>query len=457
VAPASRAVRTARVPPVDVSSLIARGCYDCLRQAFDAASEEGARARVSEAALLLAARSKELGLPFEPWLERARSSLPAGPDWTMYVEIVKALRIDPLSGDKDAILTELALRRAGREQVSGWREDLKVGPGSPVFRTYLDLSLACGFQATEVEGAVASARETFADMPLIVYRIGLCGVGSQSPLVAMREADPGFVDLDLPIARFALDVSQQPDQEEALRRFAGLQAAFPESPVFPASIGSVHQEREEWSDALGAYEAALALVPEHRDALLGRIVSLSNLARHGEAIAAATRLLELGNWFMGAGHFWRAWNNYHLGQIESARGDVDRAKTLMVNAPTFVLSGMIDWRQKQLEASEREFVEALKVDAGQCEAAAMLGTVRTEKQLWAEAAAAFQQAVRCFDLTVTVRREVIARIESGPGSEAGKAHLIATQERVIAEAERHRDDAAQNVDEIMRRLGPSSR
>jgi hypothetical protein len=118
---------------------------------------------------------------------------------------------------------------------------------------------------------------------------------------------------------------------------------------------------------------------------------------------------------------------------------------------------MIDLRQKQLDASEGQFVEALKVDAGQCEAAALLGTVRTEKQLWAEAAAAFQQAVRCFDLTVTVRREVIAKIASGPGSEAGKARLIATQERVIAEAERHRDDAARNADEIQRRLGPSSR
>jgi tetratricopeptide (TPR) repeat protein len=450
-------VKLTPAAPADVSPLIVRGCYTCLKMAFDRASQAGAHAHATEAALLLAARSKELGLPFEPWLDRARERMPTGPDWTMYAEIVEALRIDPLGGNKDAILTELALRRTGRETVSGWREDLKVGPGSALFRAYLDLSLACGSQTAEQEGAVASARDAFPDAPLIAYRIGLCGMGSRTPLVAMRDADPELVDLDLPIARFALDPSQQPDQEEALRRFASLRTAFSDSPVLPASIGNVHQERAEWIEALGSYDATLALVPGHRDALLGRVVSLSNLGRHDEAISSATSLLELGNWFMGAGHFWRAWNNYHLGQIESARADVDRAKTLMVNAPTFVLSGMIDWRQKQLDASEAEFVEALKVDAGQCEAAALLGTVRTEKRLWAEAAAAFQQAVRCFDLTVTVRREVIARIAAGPGSEAGKARLIATQERVIAEAERNRDDAARNADETQRRVGSGSR
>jgi tetratricopeptide (TPR) repeat protein len=262
--------------------------------------------------------------------------------------------------------------------------------------------------------------------------------------------------VDLPLARFALDVTQQPDQEDALHRFAQLRAAFPSSPLFTASIGGLHQDREEWVDALAAYDATLALAPTHREALLGRVVSLSNLGRHEEAIASATRMIDLGSWLMGAAHFWRAWNEYHLDAIEAARADIDRAKTLMVNAPTYVLSGMIEVREKRVETGEAEFVEALKIDAGQCEAAALLGTVRAETRRWTQALSAFQQAQQCFDLTVRLRRDLIERITKGPGSETGKAWLIAVQHRAMAEAERHRNDAAQSAAEIQKRLGPSS-
>src|SRR5215510_13978116 len=63
----------------DITALIARGCYQCLEEAYRKATESavdpssGAPGNplAFEASLLLAARSKELGLPYEPWLERA--------------------------------------------------------------------------------------------------------------------------------------------------------------------------------------------------------------------------------------------------------------------------------------------------------------------------------------------------------------------------------------------------
>src|ERR1700740_1917189 len=67
-----------------IDTLIERGCYQCLQQAYDAAVAAADRARTCETALLLAARAKELGLPFAPWLDRARGSMPPGPDWTDY-------------------------------------------------------------------------------------------------------------------------------------------------------------------------------------------------------------------------------------------------------------------------------------------------------------------------------------------------------------------------------------
>jgi tetratricopeptide (TPR) repeat protein len=272
---------------------------------------------------------------------------------------------------------------------------------------------------------------------------------------AARE-DPAFGDADLPLGRNALD-SERPDQEEALRRFGAAREAFPESPVITASIGDVHREREEWADALEAYDATLALVPTHRDALLGRTIALSNLGRHDDAIASATRLLELGNWFTGGASFWRAWNEYNLGRIDAARADVDDARRRGNSAATLVLSGMVAWRQEQLDAAEQDFQAALDIDRGQCEAAALQGGVRAARSRWEEAIASFEHAQQCFDLTIAVHRKLIEEIATGPGSAMGKAGQAARHERAIADAQRNRADAVQNVAAIQKRSNPGGR
>src|SRR5439155_27048351 len=135
--------------------------------------------------------------------------------------------------------------------------------------------------------------------------------------------------------------------------------------------------------------------------------------------------------FAGEGYYWRAWNEYHLARIGESRADTDHAKQLMRDAPVLVLSGMIEWHEHRLDSGESELPTALTMDAGQCEAAFMLGTVRAEGQQWVSAAAAFELAQRCYDLSVTLRRETIARIAAGPGSEAGKARLIERQQRAM--------------------------
>ena len=61
-------------PPVeDLVAAIGHGCYRCLEQAYDVAQARGVRPLAFEAAALLVLRSKELGLPYAPWLERVRS------------------------------------------------------------------------------------------------------------------------------------------------------------------------------------------------------------------------------------------------------------------------------------------------------------------------------------------------------------------------------------------------
>ena len=171
------------------------------------------------------------------------------------------------------------------------------------------------------------------------------------------------------------------------------------------------------------------------------------------ALLLATRILELGSWFTGEAYYWRAWNEYHLARIVEARADTDRAKPMMHSAPVLVLSGMIEWHERRLDESEAELLDALTIDAGQCEAAFLLGAVRAERRQWSSGAAAFVLAQRCYDLSVTLRRETIARITAGPGSDEGKARQIARQQRAMTEEAQHREEAAQNAAQLQKRAG----
>ena len=442
-------------PAVDAQTLIRRGCYSCLEAAFAAATDSGAGDTAFETALLLTLRSKELGLPFSHWLERARASMPASLGWHDYVEMVASLPADPWSGDRDEILIESSRHRRPRPALDEWRRQLTTGPGSSVFRAYLDLSLACGpFMTDQRETATAAVLQQFGDVPLLEYRVATCG--QTSPLHVLLDNDPDFVDVHLELGRSALQ-RERPDHDEALSRFRSAGAAFPASPTITASIGGVHQEREEWTGALDAYDATLALVPSHRDALLGRAVSLSHLLRHDAAVASATRLLELGNWFVADAHYWRAWNEYRQGLIPAARADVDRAKALNRDAPTLILSGVIGWREKQLESAETEFEAALNLDYGQCEAASYLGGVRAERQEWPESLAAFQHAEQCFELSLVARRKAIEELSAAESSTETASRQIASHERAIAEAEMRRDEAARSAAAIRRHLSSVSR
>jgi tetratricopeptide (TPR) repeat protein len=202
---------------------------------------------------------------------------------------------------------------------------------------------------------------------------------------------------------------------------------------------------------LAAYEAALALIPSHPDALLGRTISLSQLQQHPEAIAAATQLIDGGRWYLGQAFYWRAWNHFNAGDNAAARADADRTRSLMVNATVFLLSGLIEWRAPRLPTAEKEFEQAIAMDFGQCLAALYLGGVRTEQAQVPGAIAALQQARQCFDLTIAVHRAAIEKINAGAGSTSSKARGVAREERVIADAERRKEQATKTLESLQRR------
>jgi tetratricopeptide (TPR) repeat protein len=430
---------------VEIEQLIRQGCYRCLEQAYADAATRGSATQAFEAAALLVLRSKELGLPTEPWLGHARARAAADTALTPYLTMVEAIPPHPMSDDRD-LLFDVRTRSQARSSLQAWRDSLDTGPTSSVFRMYLDVALICGFGTLkENDESFSGQLDADARAPIYQYRIGVCDGAHASRLRTLRAADSAYVDADFALGRYALDDPVNPDQDEALGRLRSAYTAFPRSPAIGVTIGNVYRRWEEWSDALAAYDAVLTMSPQHPEALIGRVIALSRLTRPDEAIQTATALIDAGQWHLGEAYYWRGWNQLGLKQHQLARTDADRAKTLMSNAAVFVLSGVIEWRLRRLDTAEKEFERAIAIDFGECEAALDLGIVRDELRKPAEALAAFQQARQCYDLSIALRREAIASIQAGPGSDTAKARESARHQRELTDLQDRRDEAVRAI------------
>jgi len=447
-------------PPVmqsaDIERLIERGCYRCLERAWTLSRERGLSELAFETAALLTLRAGELGITGQSWLQTAREAVSGDPLRTQYLEMVAAVPGDPLSGQRDDLLVETQLRRRSESLLPAWRESLRSGGGSDVFRQYLELTLACQVDTSRERGdEVALIMVAMPAVPLLQYRAGTCSARSRrdnaETLQLARQAESELVDADYALGKYALADEEAPDEEEALRRFQSAATAFPSSVAIAVSVGNLYQRWEEWKSALAAFDAALALMPAHPDALLGRTISLSQLQQHPEAIAAATQLIDGGRWYLGQAFYWRAWNHFNAGDNVAARSDADRTRSLMVNSTVFLLSGLIEWRAPRLPSAEKEFEQSVAMDFGQCLAALYLGGVRAEQAKAPEAIAALQQARQCFDLNIAVHRAAIEKLNAGSGTASSKARGVAREQRLLADAEKRKEQAIKTIDALQRR------
>ena len=173
-------------------------------------------------------------------------------------------------------------------------------------------------------------------------------------------------------------------------------AAFPAS--FPMTLlwADSNQSLAEFDAALSGFDAVVARAPTHRDALLGRLTSLSYLMRHDEAIAAATRLIDLGTWHIGDSYYWRAWNHYNLKTYEPAWQDIEQALTLLSNSSVYMLAGLIEYARTNLPMALQRFDRSFELDRTQCDAVWMSALVNIDQEAWAPASPKFSTAMTCF-------------------------------------------------------------
>ena len=392
-------------PPVRTPSLatadteLLQGCYDCLIAArtsyrrFAEIDRAHGAARVFEADLLIALREKELGLPASDALGEARriaAELPRAVEAEHYVALVDAVPPEPLAGPSADAMRFRVAHRSLWPRLAAELAWLSRGQLRAPVREYLRLALDCAYGSADQSPAHDAPRA-----PLLAYRTASCGLGAIADLAAVRAREPRFVETSFFIASVELALSSSEGPGQARAHLGEAFARFSTSPAIAYAIGNYDELVEDHREALEFFDRTLALRADHDRALLGRTIALSKLERREEAIAAATRLIALGEASLGEAYYWRAFNRHALGQLAEARADITAAKQSTAAPNVYTLAGIIEFDQSDLDPAQTDLEAALAM-GDDCTARWYLGLVHRQRKTWPAAGQAFQDAISCF-------------------------------------------------------------
>ncbi|BCS33034.1 hypothetical protein TBR22_A22590 [Luteitalea sp. TBR-22] len=253
---------------------------------------------------------------------------------------------------------------------------------------------------------------------------------SLEEVTAFHAAHPTFDEVDVLVGEAELGRGRLVSAEEA---FARALAAMPDLVPARALTGDVRQRMEDFEVSLAAYDTLLARVPDHREALLGRMKSLGWLGRHEEAVTAADRMITLGTWYVGEAQYWKAWNLYNLKRLDGARAAVDAARSLMVNADLSYLGGAIAFQQQRQDDALKDFDAAIALESRLCEAHFDRAAVYLIRRDWAVSAPGFDEAFECLAARTPTFEQRIADAREARLEATARAALVARREKALVE------------------------
>ncbi len=417
------------IPPVPFAS--ADACYRCLEEALSTLDESRVLSAPDiDRLVVLVVRARELGLDDGRWLERIEAAVSGRAALAPLLEMLRDWPADTSGWDADARLPHMRGQQTLRERAAEVANVIGGAELSPPVTAYLLQSFRCRVLRDE---PAAGEVEAWSGDPLLTYGATFCLTGAdggeRARLDALASADERWVEADVALAR--LDVGEGRMTGDAERRFARAVAAFPDSAALWLALALVRQARAELDTALDAYAEVLRLVPDHREALLGQAVCFTQLSRRDEAIAAASRLIDLGMYHMGEAHYWRSWNRLRSGQLDEAWADSEQALKLLYGTDAFTLSGLVALARGETAVAAERFQKAVGMDGENCLARTQLGVSLARGGDAAAAAGAFDAAVMCHVSEADARRKELEDLRQR--GDASAAHLRSV-EHAIAEA-----------------------
>ena len=272
--------------------------------------------------------------------------------------------------------------------------------------------------------------ELHPDSRLVAFQAAVSPEGKIAPLESLLAREPGFTEIEYFLGDAALEAGLILTAE---RHYLAAFGKIPESLSILISLAKVAFQTEETEDCLEWNEKALALLPTYRDALLGKGLCLGHLGRNEEALAVLGRLLELGTYYLGEGHFWTAWNLNELGRLEEARRSIESAKIFLVDVvDVHTLSGIIAYRQGRLDDAERDLRKALDIKSAEADAAYYLGRLYADRKDWLDSGIYFAGAAMSYGDKEKGLEKKIGEIEASEMAAPRKARLVAKKRAQIA-------------------------
>jgi tetratricopeptide (TPR) repeat protein len=413
------------------------------------------------AALLLALRARELGFPDESavgHVERLATQLSDErpgllPSAQTYLDALSLVQGDlaGLDSDQRAIQArQLASRWTTDGTMPRARLELERATGDMVTQ-YIALSIDCedAHARKKINAQAIRARHS---SPLIAFRLALCEMDGPA-LSSLRRSDVRWVDTLLFEGRLEMASRAGANVARAADLFTAAHDAFPDSTAITLALASARNTLGDHAVSLALYDSVLLKYPRHGDALLGRLMSLSYLARHYDAIIVATTLVERGGDHLGAAYYWRGWNRYRVHQLPLAWDDIRAAESLSADSAVLTLAGYIAYARQWPETALDRLQRAFALDEENCDAVWTEGLLHVDKEGWMAAANRFATAVSCFAAAADQIRRELAADAQVPSPTAHTARRVAISQSRLNTAQHRRAQAAYNAAASYARCG----
>ncbi len=440
-------------------ALFRAGCYTCLQEALAIYQRNKVGQGAFDAALLIAIREKELGIPSNDAL-RLVTELPADAPSLAQGNHFAARRLTLLEAAQLVVgelsgfdpVQRAAIQRGRKpvEQGDAARRALDPLLGKDIVATYLALSIDCESPKLIETVDIDALTKQYEASPLMQFRLSRCGRPAQAKHMAtLRANDPRWTDVLFWEARGAIAGAPGGviDLSKVIALYGEGRAAFPKSLALTMAWANANLSAEEFAQSQIGFDDVLSAFGEHRDALIGRVQALSYQMQHADAVTAASRIIDLGTWHLGDAYYWRAWNRYHLKEYETAWADVENAIKGLANAGVYMLAGLIAYERKELPIAVQRFDRAYEINSSACDAAWMSGLVSIDQEELATAAPKFTRAMSCFISSAAAIRQNRTQVEQQIASRGTPATDRETRvmERFTRDANNAEEKSAQSA------------